>query len=188
MIIHCRPMRPKDVAGAVAILGTHPVVGPRYRNGISQLHTAWLRLLGCEAFCGIVFEEIDGNKARLLACAASVFANEDFIRELKTPPFFWIGPELANRVARSDSPLLSDSEVAAGNANGGLNLVLWHLGIDPKETTRAEVRTVVSAAFFEMHRGFRLNELIALQANFLEEPVGLWMVVGCSLILQMDRM
>src|SRR5690348_11121080 len=138
VIIRCRPMRPKDVAGAVAIIARHPVVGPRYGDGINQLQHAWLRLLGREAFCGIVFEEIDENKVRLLAAAASVFANEDFIRELKTPPFFWIGPELANRIVRGDSPLLSDREVTAGNTNGGLNLVLWHLGIDPKETARAE--------------------------------------------------
>ena len=181
MIIRFRPMRPKDVAGAVAILAEHPVVGPRYGNGINQLQSAWLQLLGCEAFSGIVFEEINGGAARLLAAAASVFADGDFVRDLKTPPFSWVGPELASRIANGRSPLLSDGDVALANSNGGLNLVLWHLCIDPRDTSRAEVRTQVSGAFFEAHRGFRLNELIALQATFLEEAS--WIMDGGGFFL-----
>ena len=163
-------MRPKDVAGAIAILASHSVIGARYQNSIDQLHSAWLQLLGCEAFGGIVFEEFEGETPRLLAAAASVFTSHKFVQELKAPPFFWIGPELARRVAYGESPLLSDREVAAANADGGLNLVLWQLCIDTKDTRRNEVRNQVSAAFFEMHRGFRLKELIGLQATVLEEP------------------
>jgi hypothetical protein len=167
--IRCRAMRPKDVAGATAILASHPVIGARYQNSIDQLNSAWLNLLGSEAFSGIVFEEFEGDTPRLVAAAASVFIGHKFVQELKAPPFFWIGPELARRVADGESPLLSDREVAAANADGGLNLVLWQLGIDAKDTQRNEVRNQVSAAFFEMHRGFRLKELIGLQATFLEE-------------------
>jgi hypothetical protein len=163
-------MRPKDVAGATAILASHPVIGARYQTSIDQLRSAWLQLLGCEAFSGIVFEEFERDTPRLFAAAASVFTSHKFVQELKAPPFFWIGPELARRVTHGESPLLSDREVAAANADGGLNLVLWQLCIDDKDTRRNEVRTQVSAAFFEMHRGFRLKELIGLQATFLEEP------------------
>ena len=163
-------MRPKDVAGATAILSMHPVLGPRYENSIDQLRSAWLQLLGCEAFSGIVFEEFQGHTPRLFAAAASVFTSHQFVQDLKAPPFFWIGPELARRVVYGESPLLSDREVAAANADGGLNLVLWDLCIDTKDTRRNEVRTQVSAAFFEMHRGYRLKELICLQSSFLEEP------------------
>ena len=170
MTIRCRAMRPKDVAGAAAIMASHPVIGARYQTTIDHLRSAWLQLLGCEAFCGIVFEEFEGDTPRLFAAAASVFTSHKFVQELKAPPFFWIGPELAIRVAHGQSPLLSDREVAAANANGGLNLVLWQLCIDNKDTQRNEVRTQVSGAFFEIHRGFRLKELIGLQATFLEEP------------------
>ena len=170
MTIRCRAMRPKDVAGATAILASHPVIGARYRTSIDQLRSVWLQLLGCEAFCSIVFEEFEGDTPRLFAAAASVFTTHQFIQELKAPPFFWIGPELAMRVAHGQSPLLSDREVAAANGDGGLNLVLWQLCIDTKDTRRDEVRSQVSAAFFELHRGFRLKELIGLQASFLEEP------------------
>jgi hypothetical protein len=174
-------MRPKDVAQAVGLVASHPVAAPRYGDRIKTLASTWLRLLGRRAFCSIVLEELDGSRAQMLGAAASVFVSDDFLRELKTPPFFWIGPELANRLAHSNSPLLSDNEVSARNTNGGLNLVLWHLSIDPEETKRPEVRTQVSGVFFEMHRGFLLKELIGLQATFPEEAY--WILDGGALSL-----
>jgi hypothetical protein len=185
MTIRCRTMRPKDVAVATAILASHPVIGVRYQNSIDQLRSAWLKLLGCEAFCAIVFEEFEKDSPRLFAAAASVFTSHEFLQELKAPPFFWVGPELARRVANGESPLLSDREVAAANGNGGLNLVLWQLGIDHKDARRNEVRTQVSAAFFEMHRGFRLNEIIGLQASFLEEAG--WTMDGGAFFLSPEN-
>lgn len=169
MTIHCRPMLPKDVRPSVEILAVHPVVAPRYGDSIDQLRPAWLSLLGCEAFRAVVFEEIQEHKTRLVAAGVSVFVTDSFVRELKTPPLFWIGPELAGRIVRGDSPLLTDEEVCAANTHGGLNLVLWHVCIAPKDTTRAEVRTQVSGGFFDMHRGFLLKELIAVQTTFAEE-------------------
>ena len=174
-------MRPKDVAAAIAIVANDPVIRARYKTSIDQLRSAWLQLLGCEAFCGIVFEEFQGDTPRLFAAGASVFASHKFVHELKAPPFFWIGPELARRVACGQSPLLSDREVAAENADGGLNLILWQLCIDTKDTRRTDVRAQVSAAFFEIHRGFRLKELIGLQAVFLEEAS--WTMDGGAFFL-----
>jgi hypothetical protein len=179
--IRYRPMRPKDVAGAVALVASHPVAGPRYGDGIDQLRSTWSSLLGHKAFCPIVFEEVVDGQVRLIAAAASVFVTDDFLRELKTPPFFWIGPDLASRVLRGESPLLPDNEVAAANTNGGLNLVLWHLSIDQEQTKRADVRMHVSASFFECHRGYLLKELIALQATFPDEVH--WTMEGGGLFL-----
>ena len=109
------------------------------------------------------------------------FVREDFIRELKTPPFFWIGPELARRVACGESPLLTDSQVCAANTHGGLNLVLWHVCVTPEDAKRADVRNQVSAGFFESFRGYLLKEMIALQATFVEEAG--WIADGGGLFL-----
>jgi len=81
-----------------------------------------------------------------------------------------------------ESPLLSDNEVSAANADGGLNLVLWHLSIDPEEAKRADVRMQVSGAFVECHRGYLLKEMIALQATFPEEAQ--WIADSGSLLLE----
>jgi hypothetical protein len=169
MIIRCRPMRPKDVAGAVAILTANPIVSQRYGKNVKELGSAWLRLLDCEAFQACVFQEVRDSEVRLIAAACSVFVSDDFVRELKTPPFFWIGPELAGRVLGGRSPVLQGREFSKANTGGGLNLVLWHVCIAPKEAMRSEVRAQVSASFFEYHRGFLLKELIALQATFAQE-------------------
>jgi hypothetical protein len=180
MIIRCRPMRPRDVSGAVALVASHRIARRRYGDNLNQLGSTWLRVLDQKAFCPIVFEELHAGRARMIGGAASVFVNDDFLRDVKTPPFFWIGPELANRIAGSKSPLLSDTEVAAANASGGLNLLLWHMSIDPEEAKREDVRMQVSAAFFDCHRGFLLKELIALQASFPEEVD--WIVQGGGLL------
>jgi len=182
MMIRCRPMRRRDVSECVRILAAHPVAGPRYGENIDQLQSTWLRLLGRKAFWPVVFEELHEAKAQMMGAAASVFVTDDFLRELKTPPFFWIGPELAKRIVRGESPLLSDNEVSAANADGGLNLVLWHLSIDPEEAKRADVRMQVSGAFVECHRGYLLKEMIALQATFPEEAQ--WIADSGSLLLE----
>lgn len=184
MSIRYRPMRSKDVAGAVALVASHPVAGPRYGDSIHQLASAWLRLLSQRAFWPIVFEELHADRAQMLGAAASVFVNDDFLRELKTPPLFWIGPELTRRIARGKSPLLSDREVAAANTFGGLNLVLWHMSIDPDEAKRDDVRMQVSGAFVECHRGYLLKEMIALQATFSEEAQ--WIADSGSLLLNRE--
>jgi DNA-binding CsgD family transcriptional regulator len=91
----------------------------------------------------------------------SVFVSDDFLRELKTRPSFWIGPELARRVVRGDSPLLSEKQVREANSGPGLNLAVWHSCISVEDAQRADVWSELMAAFMESHRGFRLNELSA---------------------------
>lgn len=177
MSIRHRPMRPNDVRECVAIVAADPVVGPRYSKSIADLAPAWLHLLRSNGFCGTsVFEEVDEGavraRPRLLGVGASVFASDDFLREVKTPPSFWIGPELARRVIRGDSPLLSEKQVCEANSRGGLNLVMWHVCIRGEDVKRAEVGAELMAAFFNDHRGFRLKELVG-QADSPEHLIGM---------------
>jgi hypothetical protein len=97
----------------------------------------------------------------MLGVGASVFVSDDFLRELKTPPFFWIGPELLTRVRRGNSPLLSESQVRDANARGGLNLAVWNTTIGMEDIQRVEVWNELMAAFFKYHRGYLLKELVA---------------------------
>jgi hypothetical protein len=117
----------------------------------------------------MVWEEVRGSQVELLAAGTSLFVADAFVQELKAGPLFWIGPEIARRVARGQSPVLSDHEVVAGNSAGGLNLILWDICIARESSVRLEVRSQVTGSFFDMHRGFRLREMICLQAAFPEE-------------------
>ena len=113
MVLRWRPMLPKDVSDCAGIIADHPVIGPRYGRAIQDLSAAWLRLVGSEAMRTAAFEEIEteGTRARIWGVGVSVFVTDDFVRELKTPPQFWLGPELAMRTMRGTSPVLSDREV-----------------------------------------------------------------------------
>ena len=134
-----RPMQLKDVAECAEIIATHPVIGPRYGSAISDLRPAWLRLLECEAKVAKVIEEVEGTRATICFVGVSVFVGDDFVRELKTPPLFWFGPELARRIMRGDSPLLSDRQVREANSCGGLNTVTWEGCIRPGYESHTEV-------------------------------------------------
>ena len=174
-------MRPKDVRECVDIVAAHPVVGARYGSAIADLRSAWLRLLGCEAKTAVVFEEVENSRVRIWGVGVSVFVNDDFMREVKTPPFFWIGPELARRVARGNSPVLSDRQLQEANSRGGLNLVVWEGCVRPEDGKRPEIDYELMTAFVEVHRGYFLKEAIGSQAERVEKMRGMMNAGGMFL-------
>jgi hypothetical protein len=175
MSIRNRPMRPKDVRECVEIVAAHPFVGPRYGNAIEDLRSAWLRLLSRNGFCSarVFEEELNGNPPRILGVGVTVFVSDHFLNELKTPPGFWMSPEIARRLARDDdSPLLSPKEIQDANSQGGLNLAVWHACIRVEDNQRTEVWTELMTAFLDHHRGFLLKELL-VQGESPEHLMGL---------------
>lgn len=163
MSIRHRPMRPQDVRECVEIIAAHPTVGPRYGDAISDLRPSWLHLLSSNGFCATsIIEEVDGTRSRILGIGASVFVSDDFVRELKTPPSFWIGPELAKRVSRGDdSALLSPKQTQDANSRGGLNLAVWQGLVLPEDARRADLWSKLTAVFLDDHRGFLLKEIVS---------------------------
>jgi DNA-binding CsgD family transcriptional regulator len=154
-------MRPKDVAGCVEIVARHPFIGLRYAGTLPELRCVWLSLLGREAFRAHVYEDLQDSSARLVGVGCSAIIGDDFLREAKTPPFFWIGAELTRRVSRGRSPLLSDRQVREANSNGGLNVAVWEGAMSARDMNRVEVLDTYMSTFMEHHRGFQLKELIA---------------------------
>ena len=160
MGIHWRPMRSKDVRECVEIVPTHPILGPRYGPAIADLKAVWLSLLGREAFRAVVFEEVQGSSIRRMGVGVSAFVSEDYLLRMKTPPLFWVGPDLTMRIARGESPLLSDRETRAANQSGGLNLLSWEGAVRAEYAGRPDAFAALLSAFLEQHRGFLLKELI----------------------------
>jgi hypothetical protein len=165
--IRNRPMQPKDVRECAQVIASHPVLRARYGDAIRHLGPAWLRLLGSDAFIASVFEDVQGSKPKILGAGISAFVTDDFVKEVKTPPSFWIGRELASRVAQGKSPLLSGKELRACNSSGGLNVAVWQTGVLPEHLVDGEIGGPIMAAFIELHRGFLLKEIVT-QAEFLE--------------------
>jgi DNA-binding CsgD family transcriptional regulator len=160
-------MKPNDVPKCVEHLAAHPVLGPRYGNLIEHLPSAIHYALSHDSLRAAVFEEFQGFTTRFLGAGLAVFVSDDFFQELKTTPFFWLGPELVKRITRGNSPLLSDAAVREANCTVGLNLAVWHNTVHPEDLIRAEVGTPAMTAFEEHCRGFRLRDVLG-QADCLE--------------------
>lgn len=147
---------------------------------ISGLGRVWLGLLDQEAFRPVTFEEAGNSHSRIVGVGVSAFVSEDFLCALKTPPFFWVGPELTRRIAPGESPLLSNREVRERNANGGLDPVTWEGALRKEFCDSVEVLTVGSNAFFELHRGFLLKELLG--QGVTRDQLGLSLRAGFLLL------
>lgn len=165
MSLRWRPMKPKDVAGCVEIIGSHPVIGPRYGAVVKDLGRAWMQLLESEAMTTAVFEEVEKGRANLAGVGVGVFVRDEFVRELKGRRQIWFGPELAKRVLNGNSPVLSDKEVREGNSGEGLNELVWETLPRLHFAGRTELYHLMGGAYIEIHRGFRLKEMITSQAE-----------------------
>jgi hypothetical protein len=180
MPIGYRTMEPRDAAACAEVIARHPILGPRYGGAIQHLAPAWLKLIGSDGFVAAVFEERQGAKSTILGAGIAAFVTDDFIRELKAAPHFWMGAELAARVCRNQSPLLSDEEVRKANSLGGLNVAVWQRGVLPEDSTHGEISNTIMAAFVELHRGFLIKDLV-VQAETVQHVgmcrgtgVGFW--------------
>jgi hypothetical protein len=142
----------------VGIVAAHPVLRRRYAEILSDLPKVMLSLLSREAFsCMVVAEE--GATSQILGGAVSTFVQESFFREIKMPPSFWGTPEIVRRELKGQSVILSNSELLRANADNGLNLFIWHLGI-PDDQQRPEVVTALLSSFVNAYGGYNLKEFI----------------------------
>jgi hypothetical protein len=160
-------MQSKDLRKCVEHLAAHPILRRRYGKLLESFPSAAGGALGHDSLRAVVFEEFGASVRRFVGVGMAVFVGDDFLREVKNTPSFWIAPELVKRIVRGRSPLLSNAEVRAANSTGGLNLVVWHDSSHPEDMQRGEVGNAAMNAFEENYRGFRLREVIA-QADCLE--------------------
>lgn len=180
MTLRARPMRSEDVAECATIIATHPVIGARYGRTIQHLQSAWSRVLGYEAKTTAVVENVEGPRSTICFVGVSLIVSDDFVRELKTPPLVWFGPELVKRILRGDSPVLSDKELAKANVSGGLNLLVWEGCPRFEFVNEPELPRLVMERFIEDHRGFRWKEVISSQ---LESAQRLQFTLGSGCLL-----
>ena len=160
-----RPMQPNDVLESVEIIANHPVISSRYGSAIADLPAAWLRMLSCEAGDGWVFQAEEGQRAPICMVGVSVIVNDDFVRELKTPPHFWSGPELTKRILRGDFPALSETQLREANSRGGLNLIVWEGCARREFESDPELYRFAMDVFIQVHRGYLWKEVINVPAE-----------------------
>jgi hypothetical protein len=162
MNLRHRAMQPGDIPECVDIVANHPVIGPRYGPAIKLLPEAWLRILQCEARIAAVICAGEGGPICVFGVTAMV--RDNFLRELKTPPHFWFGPELTRRIIRGESPLLTGKQLRDANSRDGLNLVCWEGCVRPEYEGYGEVPSYMVSAFIQDHRGYLWKEVISSQS------------------------
>jgi len=125
MKLRHRAMQAEDIGECVQIIATHPSNAQRYGPWINGLSEAWLRLLQTESGAPVVIQRGEDPRSPILMVGVSVFVHNDFLSEMKTPPHFWLGPELVRRITQGKSPLLTGKQLREANSCGGLNLLVW---------------------------------------------------------------
>ena len=163
-----RPMRPEDIPECVGIIANHPVIGPRYGSTIGSLPEAWFHLLRSEAKVAVVVQAGEGPRAPICLAIVTAIVQDDFLLEMKTPPHFWVGPELTRRIAAGKSPLLTGKQLHDANSQHGLNLVCWEGCIHQAYETDVAVHRYMMASFIQEHRGYLWKEVISAQSWTVE--------------------
>ena len=154
-----RPMRAKDVREAVKATAAHPFLAARYGSRLADLERVWLGLLRLDASVCFILEETRGANLRIAGVGIATFVLDEFVRELKTPPLRWIGPEAVDRIVQGRSPVLSDREVREANSTTGLNVAVWQSAMRVEEFT-AELANEATTSFHESLGGFLMRETV----------------------------
>ncbi|MGH9326206.1 MAG: hypothetical protein ACRD2B_05895 [Terriglobia bacterium] len=158
MRLRHRPSTPNDFRACLEI----STVRGRYGSVFQRLPEIWAALLYEDSLLSAVVENLDGGAhSPCLAFGVSVFLRDEFVRQAKVPPLFWIGPELVRRAFTKDTPILDLDEIRAANSGDGLNLFVWEVDVRPVNSTDfLPVTTELTKAFFEYHAGFNIKEVI----------------------------
>jgi hypothetical protein len=156
-------MTREDVRKCVELIVNNPVIAQRYGNSIGDLHGAWLKLLDYDAKTTTVIKAAERPGTPICFVGVSVIVRDDFLQELKTSPLRWVGPELATRLLRGKSPLLTKKELREYNSSGGLNLLVWEGCFSFQFEKDGEILRRAMDLFVETHRGFLWKEVIGSQ-------------------------
>src|SRR5713226_6412770 len=171
MHLRSRQMRLQDARPCAELVASIPSLRRRYGSTMGQLASAFRSVLRSESLRNCVLEDLD-DPVPLLGFANLVFVTDEFVRECKTPPLFWIGPELAKRVMRGNSPILTPRQVREANSTNGLNALTWQEAMRPlSEKDRMMVHCESLQRFDREVRGYNLKELMGQAPNSLDARV-----------------
>jgi hypothetical protein len=158
MRLRCRPSTANDFKHWLQ----YSTVRSRYGALFGQLPAIWTSVLSKDQAISSVVEDLDAPKKNgLLALGLAVFITDEFAREAKTSPLFWIGPELIRRIEKDESPILDLAAIRRANSRDGLNLFVWEIDIRPvPENEFLAIASDISNAFFKQHAGYKIKEVM----------------------------
>jgi hypothetical protein len=165
MRLRSRQTQVTDLRGCAEAFLSDPVQRSRYGPIGANLASAWMAVLRSGSLISVVLEDMEPRMPRLVGLGVSVFVTDEFLNGCKTPPLFWIGPELTNRVQKGRAPILSPNAIRDANSGAGLNLVVWAVftrGEGPEEINLVNLEMMQS--FVRDHSGYCIKEMLGPQA------------------------
>jgi hypothetical protein len=156
------------------------LAGPR------EAMTAWKALLQSCAVHSVVVEAtppIGGH--RIVGFGASAFVTPEFFQHEIGDPRPGLNARVIQSVSAGRSVVLSKSQIADGNFEAGLDLVVlcgcWRKGVLNKQQVQ-ETWVLLSSSFLERHRGYRINRMLAEvigpdELDFVES-VPIWRMIS----------
>jgi DNA-binding NarL/FixJ family response regulator len=171
MHLRSRQMRLQDARPCAELVASIPSLRQRYGGDMGLLANAFRKVLRSESLRNCILEDLDAPNP-LLGFANLVFVTDEFVRECKTPPLFWIAPELTRRIMQGNSPILTPRQVKEANSTTGLNALTWQEAMRPlSESDRMVVHCESLQRFDREVRGYNLKELMGQAPNALDARV-----------------
>jgi len=114
----------EDIRACIRILAKHPILASRFGTTANLVGSALASAWTLDSVMSKAFEErLPDGHARLLGAGVVGFVSDAFLACLKTPPYFWIGPEVTRLFAAGQCPFLSNDQLKTANSVGGLSAV-----------------------------------------------------------------
>jgi hypothetical protein len=164
MGIRYRKMREQDIDQCLKFLESQPHISSRYPR-LTDVGECWSRMIRDESSVLILYEEYSEAQSRVWGISTAVFVQDSFMEEMKRPPWVWIGPEVARRVVNGNSPFLTKAQLKAANSTEGVNILVLQGSIRPENSLWVDTYYAGVNAFFEEYRGYRIKEIVGVQAD-----------------------
>jgi hypothetical protein len=163
MYVEWVPLQPDNIAMCAPLWGGAETYAPGELQRV--IKAAGLLLTQQRGLGAVVLEN-----GRPRAFGMTTFADEALIDAYLEDPHPHLGKRLLQDAHHPQSTsVLRLSQIAERNASGGLQIVVVSCGIDPAAHDPGTVYGAVIAAFFHVHRGYRV-------ARCVNEVFGAWSV------------
>ena len=155
--------RPPTVSDLESALALDPPSFGAEIVGRSQTLAAYAHLVRTRRFAAAVVEmPLSHGSRQLVGFGGAVFVSEVFFQSEIDDPRPGLNARIIASVAQQESVVLSHDDARRANTQGGLNVVITHACWLPNAMNNEQMGAfegVMSYAFFQLMRGYRLRRL-----------------------------
>ena len=156
-----RPTTTEDLGSCVTLIQDEFAYDCKAKAHLTRF---WRELLLGKCAESSVIEDSDRPpESRIVGFGLSLFVTDEFVLEVKSRPIPYLARYVLERWSQGRSPILTIEDIGRANAGSGLNSLVMPHGVREQILSEEEISRVsqqLIATFLELHRGYRLKELI----------------------------